>query len=43
MSWIVIVPDDVLGDIVQEFLSYYDAVLFADSLQRYGATLLYDL
>jgi hypothetical protein len=43
MSWIVIIPDDVVGDIVQEFLSYYDAVLFADSLQHYGARLLYDL
>ena len=43
MSWIVIIPDDVTGDIVQEFLSYYDAVLFADSLQHYDAKLLYDL
>ena len=43
MSWIVIIPDEVLGDITQEFLSYYEAVLFADSLAHYGARLLYDL
>ena len=43
MSWIVIIPDDEVGDIIQEFLSYYDAVLFADALQHYGARLLYDL
>ena len=43
MSWIVIIPDGKVGDIVQKFLSYYDAVLFADSLQHYGAKLMYDL
>lgn len=43
MSWIVIIPDDVVGSIAQKFTSYYDAVLFADSLQHYGTRLLYDL
>jgi hypothetical protein len=39
MLWIVVIPDEILGDINITFSSFYKAVLFADPLEHYGVVI----
>ena len=41
MMWIVVVPvsDQDVGDVSLHFSSFYEAVLFADPLEKYGVVI----